>query len=954
MKLSVSEIKELAELLPGNIVFYIRKTNIERIFWSEGITALCGYDADELVSEGKKDALSLVFEDDRNMVAEKTKECLSSGKEVRYTCRIRHKDKKLIWINSVIKTIGTLDGDPVIINILSDISGEREAYRSIEQKFNEQQELIRAREALNENRRTINAAITNSGMLYFEYYPDTHIADNLSADINKLPSVIHDYPESVIRDNFTDEEQASCMRSAFKKIDAGSEQELFTCHRTLNGRPVWLRYHLISVFGSDGQRKKVSCTAMDITLQKEAVIEYQNRFESLLNMYPDAAASLMLNITKDICSDIHDYDADKVNDTESSRECIACRINDSARYIPDPERREEYINAFTRENLVSSFMNGITKVSVDHTFILPEDEKRYCTTTVDMVRNPVSDDIEGILFIRDITESYLQARINAALIESKYECVALIDAGRGTLVIDSFSIGDPIQITNEANDYNISCISAADTFVAPEDRASFLKYSSLANLKKKLDNNDRYFFTIRNIDTFGVRTPKKFSYRYIDGERSLILSTLEDISDVMECDSLTGALNRSGFITFTLRTLENKTPADKYAVLYFGIRGFKAINETFGVEGGDTVLRQTVLLLRNSSLSPIAVARMEADRFLCLVQQKKIDYDEIAKLCHRTYIHNSKQYNFLCRCGIYMIGDKESDVGTMCDRAKMATGFIHDEYVKPYAVFSSYMRSSVVATHEMTSDLQKAMQNNEFKVYYQPVYACSSGKMVSAEALIRWVHPALGVISPGSFVPAFEANGYISEIDMFMEKSVRRFLENRAAENKFAVPVAVNLSRMDFYDRKIMNAIVDDLEKTELPLGSLRFELTESVYSSLNNSSIKNLELMKNAGAYILLDDFGSGYSSFESILDFDFDIIKLDMNLVQKIGVSLKAEYIIGYVIEMAHSMCIRTTAEGVETLEQLEFLKSKKCDHIQGYYYSKPLPADEFERLLNEQQPL
>lgn len=104
----------------------------------------------------------------------------------------------------------------------------------------------------------------------------------------------------------------------------------------------------------------------------------------------------------------------------------------------------------------------------------------------------------------------------------------------------------------------------------------------------------------------------------------------------------------------------------------------------------------------------------------------------------------------------------------------------------------------------------------------------------------------------------------------------------------------------------------------------------------------------------ILLDDFGSGYSSFESILDFDFDIIKLDMNLVQKIGVSLKAEYIIGYVIEMAHSMCIRTTAEGVETLEQLEFLKSKKCDHIQGYYYSKPLPADEFERLLNEQQPL
>lgn len=248
-------------------------------------------------------------------------------------------------------------------------------------------------------------------------------------------------------------------------------------------------------------------------------------------------------------------------------------------------------------------------------------------------------------------------------------------------------------------------------------------------------------------------------------------------------------------------------------------------------------------------------------------------------------------------------------------------------------------------------DISNALEKHEFQVYYQPVYDAFSGEIASAEALVRWKKADGEMVSPGIFVPALEDSGRISQMDLFVERSVLSFMEERYKKGQFIVPVSMNMSQMDFFDKDMMASVLLDVSNTDLPMDYTRFEVTETAYSTVASNNRNVLLDMKRIGVKFYLDDFGSGYSSFSTIRDYDFDVVKLDMGFVQKIGTTTKANAVIQAIIDMAHAIGSKVVAEGAETKEQVDALREMGCDYIQGFYFSKPLPQEEFEALLNAQ---
>lgn len=415
-------------------------------------------------------------------------------------------------------------------------------------------------------------------------------------------------------------------------------------------------------------------------------------------------------------------------------------------------------------------------------------------------------------------------------------------------------------------------------------------------------------------------------------------------------DQVTGGCNRKEFIRRVSRSLKEMPAKTDYVLLFFNIKNFKAVNELLGVGGGDKLLCWFYQRIIYSRFDPIETSRIESDHFACLIEAGNLDYDYLTEFCNFNYGKEKRKMHIYSTCGIYYIQENDVSVTGMIDRAKLAKGYITDKYLKPYAIFKNDMKDTYVDEMEICSEFEEGIVKQEFQVFYQPVVDARTGKIVSAEALVRWLHEQKGWISPGQFIPALEKGGYISQLDRYMIEKVTGCLNQRRTEEKRFVPVSVNLSWMDFYDENMLEWIVRGLKKNNQNEQKIRFEITETSLAAIGENHTRMLTHLKENGAEILLDDFGSGYSSFGMLQDYDFDILKMDISFVRNIGVNKKSESILRAIIDMAHQLEIRLVAEGAETEEQVAFLRENGCDYIQGYYYYKPMPEKEFLQLLDK----
>lgn len=655
-----------------------------------------------------------------------------------------------------------------------------------------------------------------------------------------------------------------------------------------------------------------------------------------------------LNVSRGICLSSTAHNCFKI---KARGEKIDSYIGRISRNISREEDCRKFKEQFCCENLLRCYENGKSSFSLNF-FWSSQDIQDFhvLKASIEMTQNSYSGEIEGILYFNNITGDFLAETMPWMLYHKNFKEIAIINTKRSVIAMDSPDKFDVSMYLDEEIDYDTYVEDLIEKTIPVQEREIFRKSTEIQTICKELENKERYSFTIHQINSDGEKRLKNFTYMYLVREFNLVLAATEDITELSGKDVLTGGYNRQGFIRHTRSILNNCPDKTEYAVLFFNIKNFKVVNELFGIETGDDVLRSSYVELENSGLYPVVTARIEADHFTCLVKRKNLDFNELTRLCERKFTKDGKTIHLFGRCGVFYVEDKPMRVDCMIDRAKIAKKYITDEYVQPYKLYDSSMKDAYIDKAELAGELEDAISQGQFKVYYQPVIDVSTGKVASAEALVRWIHPEKGFLSPAAFIPSLEESGYISELDLYVTKEVCNFLMNRHKQGKPVVPVSINLSWMDFYDESMMSWIINDLRKCSIPGAMARFEITETSYAAIKEDRNNILSSLKNLGSKVLLDDFGSGYSSFGMLQNYNFDILKIDMSFVRQIETNPKTRSILGFIIEMAHEMEMQVVAEGAETQAQVDFLKESGCDFIQGYYYSKPLPEKEFVKMLDE----
>ncbi len=420
----------------------------------------------------------------------------------------------------------------------------------------------------------------------------------------------------------------------------------------------------------------------------------------------------------------------------------------------------------------------------------------------------------------------------------------------------------------------------------------------------------------------------------------------------VEHDELTGMLNRVGFsaeIDKMLTALSDEERKE-YLMVYLDIQRFKAVNELFGVLEGDRFLIHVAQVINEIVHNKGLGCRVGSDRYLAFFQYTPGTPDEALDNLLQKISSYNLPFEIMCNAGVYLPTDENIAVERMIDRAIMAQGSIKGSYTTRYTYYDDRLRADMLSENEIVGNIRIALKERQFVAYFQPQYNHSTGMLVGAEALVRWIHPEHGLISPGRFIPVFEKNGFITQLDLYVFEMVCQFQRRCLDEGLPCVPISTNLTRYDIFRPDFIDKLEIVRNCYEIPANLLRLEITESV--AFGNSQYINEAVRKlhNLGYIVEMDDFGSGYSSLNILKDIDFDVIKLDMRFLQDTQSTnqRRGGTILSSVVRMLNWLKLPIIAEGVEEQKQADFLGSIGCDYIQGFVYSKPLPEEEYVELL------
>lgn len=423
------------------------------------------------------------------------------------------------------------------------------------------------------------------------------------------------------------------------------------------------------------------------------------------------------------------------------------------------------------------------------------------------------------------------------------------------------------------------------------------------------------------------------------------------LSDIAYTDSITGYSNYNKFIIDANKKLKFRDV--KYAVGYLDVNNFKSINDYYGRLAGNKVLLSLSEKI-SDLVNPNGIfSRIFADRFVFLV-----DYLDISTLEYtiKTYLTQTDVYldekkdaiKITCSCGIYLVKEDEVNIYNMIDKAQMSVKMAKQSLKKNVSIFDDKTNAQLIKNQKLTSNMDKALEKHEFTVYMQPKYDIATEKIYGAEALVRWNSSEYGFISPIDFIPLFEKNGFVTQVDFYVLEEVCKYLRNRMDNGLKVVPVAVNQSRLHVLDTMYISKIEDLLDKYNINSNMIIFELTESAFTENPDEMVALIKRMNNLGYIISMDDFGSGYSSLNMLKELPLTEIKVDKEFLSGTSNFEKTRYIVKTLVEMAHGLRLKVVCEGVETAEHLEFLKEIECDIAQGYYFSKPVSMEEFSKLL------
>ena len=425
-------------------------------------------------------------------------------------------------------------------------------------------------------------------------------------------------------------------------------------------------------------------------------------------------------------------------------------------------------------------------------------------------------------------------------------------------------------------------------------------------------------------------------------DRSIIRST--------ERDPLTGLYSKDYFFVYIRRFLPQLTGDMDALVLDFD--RFNIVNELLGREEGNRILKQTAELINTIILQSRGIAcRTDGDVFYVYCERRE-DYEPFVKEIQDTLNRESPSHSLRLRAGLYQPATGDRVPEAWFDRAKTACDRLCDRYNHCVGYYSGDLYARFIYEEKLIADIDEAIEQHQLLVYYQPKYDIRGEKPVltSAEALVRWDHTELGFISPGDFIPLFESNGLIRKIDRFVWRESAAQIRRIKDIYHVDLPVSANVSRINFFDPELEDVLLSVIRDYDLQPQELILEITESAYANDEAHIDEVIADLRSKGFRIGMDDFGTGYSSLNMLTEMPIDILKLDMKFIRNMLVDEKSRKLIELVLDIARFLNVPVVAEGVEEEPQYLMLKEMGLDIIQGYYFSAPLPADEFERLIEK----
>ena len=544
------------------------------------------------------------------------------------------------------------------------------------------------------------------------------------------------------------------------------------------------------------------------------------------------------------------------------------------------------------------------------------------------------------------------------LVEEHFDGVFLIECATGEIreLGDAFSA--KLRVRDKSMDgvlYDRQLREAIAFRVEEADREALVQRLCLDTVKKALEQRDAY--TV-DVDTWREEDDrllcKRFMFHYLDEDRTMIAMTCEDATANLlgETDPLTGMMNSVGFHR-RVQSWIDKHPGQRYRIQRYNVDRFRDINGLYGREVGDRLLRDLARHMKRFDQGEDCFsAHLNADHFARFCAEGTMTMQECYDNFNSCFADYDLSIAITLHIGVYDLCEPDCDASTMSYKALLALQSIKGSQTKRIAYYEKGMMDEEREQGELLRDLESAVANGEFEVWFQPQVDYASRELVGAEALVRWRHPVRGLLMPGAFVPLLERSDNVHQLDRYVIRKtcayIRRWRDDMPGRH---ITVSVNLSREDLDRPDLCNKLDALLTENGIPRETLHLEVTESAYVEDTQQVMEAVRDFRSRGFIVEMDDFGSGYSSLNALKDIDIDKLKLDMRFLSGDDTA-KGRIILRCIIGMARELALPIIAEGVETKEQADMLLDFGCREMQGYYFSKPVPAEVYERLLRGEE--
>lgn len=831
----------------------------------------------------------------------------------------------------------------------------------------------KAEEERNMETQRFNLAIRNT---YSEIY-EVDLENNTNKLIYSNNSIL--IPAQADEDlfRFADKHVHPDDQAFFRKVIVGDclkqefiagKNEIHGEYRRLgrDGQWYWVSAIVVPVYGSyDAHPQRGLCFIRDISEKKrqEQQLRLNQQYDYALRQIYDELYEI--NVTGDAYRIVYHVEGKyKIPDMSGRLTEVIDHVSTEMIHPDDSTRFREF---FDIGNIRKSFAEGQDYRIAEFRKRLLNGTFSWASLTVFPVAGEARSDEMYLVFIMDIDarkRAEEMALQNAFLEKQRFadERYKTIVEQTDTMVFEWRLDNDeryvspdiPKRFAGTYDERDLIWIWRDDQVIHPDDMFLFKQF--INGIKKQNHVEMVARFKLRENGNYAWNRVALSCLYGADGKPQRYIGTINDVDSATrsvqtlkyraEYDVLTGIYNMQAFYDRASAMMKNR-PDRQYYILRLDIDRFKVINDLYGLEEGDRLLKTIAGLLSEKMKDNAAYGRISGDIFCACVAYSREEIiafvqDVAAQLA--VYPLASK---VIPSFGICKVDNVQTPINVLCDWANLALKTVKGSFYPIYAFYDETLRSQILSEKKIESEMDQALLRKEFLLYLQPKVDIATSKIIGAEGLVRWNHPEEGMIPPDRFVPLFEKNGFIIQMDEYIWEQACICLKRWMNEGLEPVPISVNVSRMHIHDTNLSEKLLGLIRKYDLSPNLLELELTESIFFENEELLVETIHELQRDGFSISLDDFGAGYSSLNMLKNLSIETIKLDRGFFNEVIVTPRGKTVVAHTISLAKALNINIIAEGVENQEQAEFLLNAGCPFAQGYYYSVPLPIEKFEEL-------